>query len=141
MEESKLVTSSLTRPKIKVDQIKKNKTIFPTSSSSWIQKCKNFWKKFIFWKNLPQKTSTGSPAVKFFLFKKLHLMSVWFSTSFKKIVRFVSKIENLTSLNWVSCCDLSLMFQQDLLRISTDLYLVNIRVLANLFGPNLLNDF
>ena len=62
----------------------KNKTIFPTSSSSWIQKCKNFWKNFIFWKNLPQKTSTGSPAVRFFLFKKLYLISVWFSTSLKK---------------------------------------------------------
>ena len=52
-----------------------------------------------------------------------------------KIVRFVSKIENLTSQNWVSCCDLSLMSRQDLLRILTGLYLVNIQVLAKVFRP------
>ena len=28
----------------------KSKTIFPTSSLSWFQKCQNFWKKLIFWK-------------------------------------------------------------------------------------------
>ena len=113
----------------------KSKTIFPTSSLSWFQKCQNFWKKFIFWKKLPQKNSTGSLAVRFFLLKKLYLMNVWLSTSLGKILRFVSKIENLTSQNWVSCCDLSLMSRQDLFRILTELYLVNIQFLAKVFRP------
>ena len=103
----------------------KNKTIFPISSLSWFQKCQNFWKKLIFWKKLPQKTSTGSLAIRFFLLKKLHLIDVSLGTSLRKILRFVSKMENLTTQNWVSCCDLSRMSRQDLFRILTELYLVN----------------
>ena len=73
----------------------KKKTIFPISSLSWFQKCQNFWKKFIFWKKLPQKTSTGSLAVRFFFFKKLHLINVWLSTSLKKSFDSFQKLKIL----------------------------------------------
>ena len=92
-----------------------------------------FLKKVHFLKKIASENQYGFTGRQIFFFKKLHFINVWLSTSLKKIVRFVSKIENLTSQNWVSCCDLSLMSQQDLLRILTELYLVNIQVLAKVF--------
>ena len=55
---------------IKTSSKLKNKTIFQTSSSSWLQKCKKIWKKFILWRNSAKKTFTKSHNLSFFLFKK-----------------------------------------------------------------------
>ena len=69
----------------------KNKTIFQISSSSWFQKCKKIWKKFIFWRNSVQKTFLESRNLSIFLFKKVGWICIWLGISFKKIVWFVSK--------------------------------------------------
>ena len=94
-----------------------------------------FLKKVHFLKKIASENQHGFTGRQIFFLQKVALINVWLSTSLKKIVRFVSKIENLTSQNWVSCCDLSLMSRQDLLRILTELYLVNIQVLAKVFRP------
>ena len=69
----------------------KNKTIFQISSSSWFQKCKKIWKKFIFWRNSVQKTFLESRNLSIFLFKKVGWICIWLCISFKKILWFVLK--------------------------------------------------
>ena len=77
---------------IKISSKLKNKTIFQISSSSWFQKCKKTWKKFIFWRNSAKKTLLESRNLSIFLFKKVAWLCIWLGISFKKILRFVSKI-------------------------------------------------
>jgi len=100
-----------------------------------------FLKKVHFLKKFASENLLGFTGRQIFLFKKLHLIDVWLSTSLKKIVRFVSKIKNLTSLNWVSYSKPHRTSQNDLFRILTEHYLVNIWVPANLFRPDPINPF
>ena len=69
----------------------KNMTIFQISSSSWFQKCKNIWKKFIFWRNFAKKTCIKSHNLSNSLSKKVGCMSIWLCMSFENIHRFVLK--------------------------------------------------
>ena len=71
----------------------KNKTIFPTSSSSRFQKCKNFWKKFVFWKNLAKKTSKKARNLSNFLFKKVGVMCNELHQSLKQNMPSSAKLE------------------------------------------------
>ena len=100
-----------------------------------------FLKKVHFLKKVALENLHGFTGRQIFLVQKLHLMDLWLSASLKKIVRFVSKIENLMCWNWVSCSKPHRTSQNDLFRILAEHCLVNIWVPANLFRPDPINDF
>ena len=140
MKESKLGTSSLTRPKMKVDQIWKIRPFFQSAHQADFKNAKIFEKSSFFEKICLRKPARVHWPSDFFV-QKVAFDWCMIEHKLKKIVRFVSKIKNLTSKNWVSYSKPHRTSQNDLFRILTEHYLVNIWVPANLFRPDPINPF
>ena len=100
-----------------------------------------FLKKVHFLKKFASENLHGFTGHQIFFVQKVAFDECMIEYKFKKIVRFVSKIENLMCWNWVSCSKPHRTSQNDLFRILAEHYLVNIWVPANLFRPDPINDF